>query len=74
MITVKVFSRNSGKPVTGRKVVISFDSLIRGITSPQYTNDDGEAHFDADNGNGKVYVDGTTKYDGYLSDRIEVYI
>ena len=37
-------------------------------------NDEGEAHFDYDNGDGQVYVGGQAVYEGYISGRKVVYI
>jgi hypothetical protein len=74
MITVKVIYQSSGKPAEGKKVALGFDGLGRGVTSGEYTDRNGEAHFNADNGDGKVYVNGSTKHKGYLSGRVVVYI
>jgi hypothetical protein len=71
MITIY---QSSGKPAEGKKVALGFSSLLRGVTSGEYTDRHGEAHFNADNGNGKVYVPGTTRHEGYLSGRVVVYI
>jgi len=73
MVTVKVVSQSTGKPVKGRRVSISFAGL-RGITSAEYTDSNGEAHFNADPGDGEVYVDGRTEYRGRISGRVVVYI
>lgn len=74
MITVKVIRQSSGKPAEGKKVSLGFSSLGRGVTHSEWTDRNGEAHFDAKNGDGKVFVDGSTKHTGYLSGRIVVYI
>ena len=74
MFTIKVVDRNSGKPVSGKKVQVYFDSFWRGNTSSQYTDNEGETHFDYDNGDGKVYVGSQEAYRGYLSGRTVVYI
>lgn len=74
MITVKVITQSSGKPAKGKRVSLGFSGLLRGVTSSEYTDSNGEAHFNADNGEGKVYVNGSEKYKGYLSGRIVVYI
>ena len=74
MITVKVISESSGKPTPGRKVAMSFDAIGRGITSSKSTDSKGEVHFDADNGDGEVFVDGRSEHRGYLSGRIVIYI
>jgi hypothetical protein len=66
MITVKVIYQSTGKPAENRKVALGFSSFFRGVTSTEYTDYNGEAHFEADNGDGEVYVDGATKYKGHL--------
>ena len=73
MITVKVVRQSSGKPAEGVEVSLSF-GFGRGVTDRERTNSNGEAHFDADNGDGKVYVDGSQKHSGHLSGRVVVYI
>lgn len=75
MITVKVIRQSSGKPAEGKKVSLGFNALFSGgVTRSQYTDRNGEAHFDNNNGDGKVFVDGSTKHEGYLSGRIVIYI
>lgn len=75
MITVKVIWQSTGKPAEGRKVALGFSGLFTGgVTRSEYTDRNGEAHFDSDNGEGEVYVDGSTRHRGYLSGRIVVYI
>lgn len=73
MITIKVHNQSNGNPAKGKKVVLGF-GFGRGVTEAQWTDERGEAHFDADNGDGEVYVDGSTKHKGYLSGRIVIYI
>lgn len=74
MVTVKVVWRDSGKPAKGSRVAIGFDGFTRGVTNSEYTDSNGEAHFDAEPGTGEVYVDGSTKYRGRISGRVVVYI
>lgn len=75
MITVKVIWQSTGKPAEGRKVSLGFNAFFSGgVTNNEYTDRNGEAHFDSNNGDGQVYVDGSTKHKGYLSGRIIVYI
>lgn len=74
MVTVKVMSHSSGKPVSGKRVSLFFDGLIRGGSGEQRTDSQGEAHFDNDPGNGKVYVDGRNTHEGRLAGRVVVYI
>lgn len=73
MVTIKVLSKSTGKPLQGRRVSIGFSGL-RGITSAQFTDSNGDAHFNVEPGQGEVYVDGNTVYKGYLSGRIVVYV
>lgn len=75
MITVKVVYQSTGKPAEGRKVAVSVNKLLSGgVTSPQYTDSNGEAHFDIDSTDGEVYVDGSTRLKGRLAGRVVVYI
>lgn len=75
MITVQVVSKSTGKPVKGKKVSVFFDGILSGGSSKQeYTNADGEAHFNNNPGKGKVYVDGSAKHEGHISGRVVVYI
>jgi hypothetical protein len=75
MVTVKVVSKSSGDPVKDKKVALGISSIFSGgVTKGEWTNSDGEAHFDVKPSQGKVFVDGSTKHEGYLSGRIVVYI
>lgn len=74
MFTVKVMDRNSGRPVEGAKVSVVFDGLFRGFAKDQYTDYNGEAHFDNDNGTGTIYVKGRREYEGRLEGRKVIYI
>ncbi len=74
MFTIRVIDQNTGKPISGKKVQVLFDGFWRGSTRSQYTDDDGETHFDYDNGDGKVYVGSEVVYEGYISGRKIVYI
>lgn len=75
MITVKVVYKSSGKPAEGKKVALGKDGLLSGgVTHGKWTDDRGEAHFDTSSCHGKVFVSGSTEYDGNLSGRIVVYI
>jgi hypothetical protein len=74
MITVKVIYSGAGKPAKGERVAIGFSSLGRGVTDSEYTNEDGEAHFDVDPGEGEVYVNGSSKHKGNLRGKVTVYI
>ena len=75
MITVKVIHKASGDPWKDQKVAIGIDGFFSGgVTNYVYTDDNGEAHFDLKPANGKVYVNGNTVHEGYLSGRIVVYI
>lgn len=73
MITVRLYSKSSGKPIKGKKVFVDFDGLGRGH-STAWTDDGGEAHFDVSPGTGRVIVDGQNAYQGELAGRILVYV
>ena len=74
MVTVKVIHKSSGKPVKGKKVALGINGLSGGVTHGEWTNSDGEAHFDVNPNHGKVYVDGAKKHEGHLSGRVVVYV
>ena len=75
MVTVKVIRKSSGEPAKGKKVALGIEHTIgTGMTHGEWTNSDGEAHFDVKSGRGKVYVDGSKKHEGNLSGRVVVYI
>lgn len=74
MFTIKVIDSNSGRPASGKKVQVFFNGFFRGNTSCQYTDNEGEVHFDYDNGDGQVYVGSQEVYKGYISGRKIVYI
>lgn len=75
MVTVKVVRKSSGDPAKGKKVALSISAVLSGgVTRGEWTDSNGEAHFDVKPNHGKVFVDGSTKYEGHLSGRIVVYI
>ena len=75
MVTVRVIHRNSGKPIKGKKVALGISGLLSGgVTRGEWTDNNGDAHFDVKPGHGKVYVSGTKEYEGHLSGRIVVHI
>jgi hypothetical protein len=75
MITVKVIHKSSGKPAEGRKVALYVSRfLASGVTDTEWTDSNGEAHFDVESTDGEVYVDGSTKHKGRLAGRVIVYI
>ena len=75
MVTVKVVYKGSGKPAEGRKVSLYVSRfLASGVTDSEWTNSDGEAHFNVESTDGKVYVDGSTKHEGRLAGRMVIYI
>jgi hypothetical protein len=75
MVTVKLVSKSSGNPIKGKKVALGMEHLMStGVTHGEWTNSDGEAHFDVKPGHGKVYVDGSKRHEGHLSGRVVVYI
>lgn len=74
MVTVKVCYESNGKPAKGKRVSLGFSGFTRGVSSPEFTNSSGEAHFNVDSGSGEVYVGGKSVYKGRLAGRVVVYI
>ena len=58
MFTIQVIESKTGKPAYYKKVAVGFKGWDRGFTKNQWTDKNGEVHFDYDNGDGTVYVDG----------------
>jgi uncharacterized protein YfaS (alpha-2-macroglobulin family) len=74
MVSVRVYSKSTGKAVKGAKVSLGKDGFFTGgVTQSQYTDSSGEAHFNTDSGSGRVFVDGKTLYEGRLSGMVTVY-
>lgn len=75
MVSIKVVWRDSGKPAKDQKVAIGINSFLSGgVTKGQYTNSDGEAHFDIDPCEGQVFINGSTKHEGTIKGRVVIYI
>ena len=82
MFTIKVISEETGSPIKDAKVGIIFDGFFGRVTQDIYTDLNGEAHFDYNNGNGKVYVTApwgffsTSEclFEGFIKGRIVVYL
>ena len=74
MFTVKIVESSTGRPVKGAKVSVGFEGLLRGFTKYEYTDSNGEVHFDNDKGMGTIYVDGERKYEGRIEGRKVIYV
>ena len=74
MFTIKVIEQNTGRPAYYKKVSIRFKGLLKGFAEDQYTDKNGEVHFDYDNGDGTIYIEGKVYKECYLSGKIPVYI
>lgn len=75
MVTIRLIHGNSGKPIKGKKVALGISGLLSGgVTKGEWTDSNGEVHFDVRPNYGKVYVDGSTRYEGHLSGRVIVYV
>ncbi len=74
MFTILVNDSKSGKPLYYKEVSDHFKGLDRGISKSHYTDKNGESHFNEDNGNGIVYVDGKPKFEGKIQGRILIYV
>ena len=75
MFTIKVIESNSGKPVNGARVQVSLGGIwTGGLTEKQYTDSNGDAHFDSKPGSGEVFVDGKTVHKGQIAGRVIVYV
>jgi hypothetical protein len=74
MISVKVVSQRTGKPLKSQKVSIGFSGLFRGFSSTEYTNHEGEVHFDNDPGEGTIFINGRSSFKGRISGLKILYI
>jgi hypothetical protein len=72
MVTIRVLSR-SGNPVKYATVTIVWSGGIFGTTSSEHTDDNGYATFSVGTGEGTIYVDGQTMYQGHVSGSSIVY-
>ena len=62
MPTIKVTVLRDDEPVSGHRVVLEVNGIDGGMTSPEYTDSQGVAEFDVENGQeGKIYVDGASE-------------
>ncbi|MBN1350997.1 hypothetical protein JXJ21_16370 [candidate division KSB1 bacterium] len=74
MVTIKVVSSSTGKPVSGKRVRVGFQGLTRGMSDEGFTDSNGEVHFNNDPGSGKVFVDHKTAFEGRIEGRVVVYV
>ncbi len=74
MVTVMVVRQSTGKPVDGIRVSVGFDGLFRGMSKEEYTNNNGEAHFNNDPGDGEIFVDGMCEFKGRIEGKKVIYI
>jgi hypothetical protein len=74
MVSVKVVSKSTGRPVKAYKVSIGFSGFFRGFSSTAYTNSEGEVHFENDPGEGTIYVNGSSVYKGHISGMKVIYV
>ena len=74
MFTILVIDKYDGKPAKDERVSVYFKGWFRGSTDDKYTNREGEVHFNEENGEGIVYVNGRNRYEGEIAGRIVIYI
>ena len=74
MLTIYVYSQSSGKPVIHKRVHLDFGSDLFGSYLEEYTDSNGQASFNTEPRSGSVSVDGSVRYKGHLSGRINVFI
>ena len=74
MIIVKVYYESSDDPAIGKIVSLGGEAL--GGACSQFTDNDGEALFNVEPREGRVFVfvNGSIAYKGYLRERIVVYV
>jgi hypothetical protein len=74
MITVKVYYESSDEPAIGKIVSLGGEKLEK--ADSQFTDNDGEALFNVEPREGRVFVfvNGSIAYKGYLREKIVVYV
>ncbi len=72
MITVKVCYESSDEPAIGK--IVSLGVEEQSGADSQFTDIDGEAHFNVEPCEGMVFVNGSIAYKGYLREQIVVYV
>jgi hypothetical protein len=74
MITVKVYYESSDDPAIGKIVSLGGEKPVNAAS--QFTDNDGEALFNVEPCEGRVFVfvNGSIAYKGYLRERIVVYV
>lgn len=72
MITVKIYYESSGEPAIDKVVSLGVEGLFR--TDSQLTDIDGEALFNVEPCEGRIFVNGSIAYKGYLREKIIVYV
>jgi hypothetical protein len=73
MFTIKVIEGSTGKPAKSQRVCVGFDGILRGMTKEEYTDANGEVHFDYDNGEGDVFINGRKAFNGKIEGRVIIY-
>ncbi len=74
MLSVKVFSRVTGRALPHREVSLGFDPDDRGVAGPAVTDRNGEVRFPEAPALGRVYVDGRRQHVGWLAGRVVVHV
>ncbi len=72
--TIQVIEKITGRSVSHQKVGIIFSGLMHVIAREQYTDEVGEAHFDEENGEVRIYINGKKVYDGLVEGRRVVFV
>jgi hypothetical protein len=73
-ITIKVCYESSEDPAVGKIVSLGGEELE--VSNSQFTDNDGEALFNIEPREGRVFVfvNGSIAYKGYLRERIVIYV
>lgn len=73
MFTIQVIKGSTGKPVSGKRVRVSFDGW-RGLTNEKLSDSNGEVHFTENPGEGTIYIDHKSVFHGKIEGLKHVYI
>lgn len=78
MFIIQVLYESDKKPAKDKRVAISVDGLFTGgISHEEWTDSNGKVSIDLGNREyvqGKIYVDGRMKYEGYVDKFRVIYI
>ncbi len=74
MLSIKLFSKSTGRALPMRQVSVDFDVFERGVQGPLRTDGNGEVGFHEAPGLGLIYVVGRRQPAGWLAGRVVLHV